>query len=195
MKKKLSRMKKPLIITLLAALIISYYVYLTHRNVDNTDKLAGTTNELLSRDMVRNYPSDYYDVVDYFLQIQKIIYKEDLTDDEITGYAQHMRALWDDELLAKPGNDYETYLNNLKAEIEQYKANEKYVNEYSLQRRRDVEPYTIDGKMYARITVKYYMREGGKLIIFYERYTLRKDTDDKWKILYWEVSDGTEMEE
>ena len=193
--KAFAKLKKPIIITLLVALAVSYYVYLTHRKVDNSEKMASESvqSELLSRDMNKNYPSDYYDVVDYFTSMQKVCYKEDISDDEIVGFVQHMRAMLDDELLSKNGNDYQSYLTRFKDEIEAYKSKEQYINEYQMQRRRDITQYTMDSKNYAEVSVKYYIRTGSKLTVMYQKYTLRKGTDSKWKILFWELSDGADM--
>ena len=195
--KAFAKLKKPIIITLLVALAVSYYVYLTHRKVDNSEKMASESvqSELLSRDMNKNYPSDYYDVVDYFTSIQKVCYKEDISDDEIVGFVQHMRAMLDDELLSKNGNDYQSYLTRFKDEIEAYKSKEQYINEYQMQRRRDITQYTMDSKNYAEVSVKYYIRTGSKLTVMYQKYTLRKGIDSKWKILFWELSDGADMKD
>lgn len=195
--KAFAKLKKPIIITLLVALAVSYYVYLTHRKVDNSEKMASESvqSELLSRDMNKNYPSDYYDVVDYFTSIQKVCYKEDISDDEIVGFVQHMRAMLDDELLSKNGNDYQSYLTRFKDEIEAYKSKEQYINEYQMQRRRDITQYTMDSRNYAEVSVKYYIRTGSKLTVMYQKYTLRKGTDSKWKILFWELSDGADMKD
>ena len=195
--KAFAKLKKPIIITLLVALAVSYYVYLTHRKVDNSEKMASESvqSELLSRDMNKNYPSDYYDVVDYFTSIQKVCYKEDISDDEIVGFVQHMRAMLDDELLSKNGNDYQSYLTRFKDEIEAYKSKEQYINEYQMQRRRDITQYTMDSRNYAEVSVKYYVRTGSKLTVMYQKYTLRKGTDSKWKILFWELSDGADMKD
>lgn len=195
--KAFAKLKKPIIITLLVALAVSYYVYLTHRKVDNSEKMASESvqSELLSRDMNKNYPSDYYDVVDYFTSMQKVCYKEDISDDEIVGFVQHMRAMLDDELLSKNGNDYQSYLTRFKDEIEAYKSKEQYINEYQMQRRRDITQYTMDSRNYAEVSVKYYIRTGSKLTVMYQKYTLRKGTDSKWKILFWELSDGADMKD
>ncbi len=195
--KAFAKLKKPIIITLLVALAVSYYVYLTHRKVDNSEKMASESvqSELLSRDMNKNYPSDYYDVVDYFTSMQKVCYKENISDDEIVGFVQHMRAMLDDELLSKNGNDYQSYLTRFKDEIEAYKSKEQYINEYQMQRRRDITQYTMDSKNYAEVSVKYYVRTGSKLTVMYQKYTLRKGTDSKWKILFWELSDGADMKD
>lgn len=193
----LAKFRKPIIITLLVVLAISYYIYLTRRDVNNTDKMASESKQLevLSRDMSKNYPKDYYEVVEYFAKIQKTAYKEKLSEDEIVGCVQHLRALISDELLLQKDNDYDSYLARFKEEIERYRENDRYINDFQIQKRRGIKQYVLDGKSFAEVHVKYFIREGGKLIVMYEKYTLRKESDSKWKILYWEISDGTEMKD
>lgn len=190
-----SKIKKPLLFTLLAVLAVTYYIYLSHRNVDNNEKMTDDSpvSVLLSRDMNLNYPADYYEVMKYFADVNQLWYKEDLTQDEITGLAQHVRAMFDDELLALEGNDYDTYLANLGAEIDSYKSEGRYINNYELQKRRTIETKNFKGRNYSYVTVKYYVRIGKQLDIIYQKYTLRKDEDSRWKILYWEISDGADM--
>lgn len=194
-KKGLGKLRTPLIFTVLALLAVSYYIYLSHRPVDNTDKMANgsAASELLSRDMDLNYPSDYYEVMKYFAEVNKLWYKQELTQDEITGLAQHIRALYDEELLSKPGNDYETYLETLNNEISAYRKEGRYINDYEVQKRSTIKTSTFQENRYAMVTVKYYVRKGKDLKITYQKYTLRKDKDSRWKILFWELSDGTEM--
>lgn len=194
-KKGLGKLRTPLIFTVLALLAVSYYIYLSHRPVDNTDKMtnASAASELLSRDMDLNYPSDYYEVMKYFAEVNKLWYKQELTEDEIVGLAQHIRALYDEELLSKPGNDYETYLATLNNEISAYRNEGRYINDYEVQKRSTIKTRTFQNNRYAMVTVKYYVRKGKDLKITYQKYTLRKDKDSRWKILFWELSDGTEM--
>lgn len=194
-KKGLGKLRTPLIFTVLALLAVSYYIYLSHRPVDNTDKMANgsAASELLSRDMDLNYPSDYYEVMKYFAEVNKLWYKQELTQDEITGLAQHIRALYDEELLSKLGNDYETYLETLNNEISAYRKEGRYINDYEVQKRSTIKTSTFQENRYAMVTVKYYVRKGKDLKITYQKYTLRKDKDSRWKILFWELSDGTEM--
>ena len=48
----------------------------------------------------------------------------------------------------------------------------------------------FDNKEYASLVVLYSVREGSKLHKSYTRFVLRKDSDGKWKILYWELING-----
>mgnify|MGYP003447952129 CR=1 FL=1 len=51
-----------------------------------------------------------------------------------------------------------------------------------------------DGKEYARVDVAYFVHEGKKVIKTMEKFTLRKDSDGKWKILFWEIGKVSDME-
>ena len=193
--KVLSKIKKPLIITLLAVLAISYYIYLSHRDVNNDDKMASDSKvaTLISRDMDNNYPGTPRAVLSYFMDIQKIWYKEDISKDEFNGLVQHARDLFDDEMLAV--NDYESYCERLEAEIESYKESDRYISEYVIEDGYNIEYKTFNSQSYAIVDVKYFVIEGKNLHTVYEEYTLRKDNDSHWKILFWKLTDGTRMEE
>lgn len=193
--KLIDKIKLPIIITLLAVLAISYYIYLTHRDVDNNDKLSENTavTALTNRDMEKNYPGTPKAVVEYYSDIITLYYKTSLTDDELTGLAQHARALFDDELLFY--NEYEKYMSDLKDEIQSYKDADKYIADYEIENGYNIEYFTSNEVNYARVDVQYFVREGKSLINTYEKYTLRKDKDGNWKILYWEITDASEMEE
>ena len=58
MKKRLGKLRKPIIITILALLVVSYYIYLTHRNVNNDDKMTSNSDvsEITSRDLEMSSP-------------------------------------------------------------------------------------------------------------------------------------------
>ncbi len=190
--KVLEKIKKPLIFTLLGLLAISYYIYLSHRNVDNTEKIPDKSpaTELISRDLELNYPKSPKEVVTYYCDIIKIIYKEKLSDDEITGLAQHLRGIYDDELLSL--HPYESYLSDLKAEIESYKNADKFVNSYDVKTKGDI--ILFKEQEYRKVDVLFFEREGSNLVKLYEEFTLRKDEDGNWKILYWEQTDASSME-
>lgn len=195
--KVFEKIKKPLIITLLAALAVSYYIYLSNRDTDKNngkEKETSVATAVLQRDMDKNYPGSPRAVVTYFADIQKLIYKNDFDDDELTGLAQHMLATYDDELLEK--NPYELFIENLKTEISTYKSEKQYISQYIVEDGYGIELTDFKGDEYAEVDVKYYVRNDTQkqTIAIYEKYTLRKDSKAQWKILYWELADGKDME-
>ena len=195
--KVFEKLKKPLIITLLAALAVSYYIYLSNRDTDKNngkEKETSVATAVLQRDMDKNYPGSPRAVVTYFADIQKLIYKNDFDDDELTGLAQHMLATYDDELLEK--NPYELFIENLKTEISTYKSEKQYISQYIVEDGYGIELTDFKGDEYAEVDVKYYVRNDTQkqTIAIYEKYTLRKDSKGQWKILYWDLADGKDME-
>ena len=195
--KVFEKIKKPLIITLLAALAVSYYIYLSNRDTDKNngkEKETSVATAVLQRDMDKNYPGSPRAVVTYFADIQKLIYKNDFDDDELTGLAQHMLATYDDELLEK--NPYELFIENLKTEISTYKSEKQYISQYIVEDGYGRELTDFKGDEYAEVDLKYYVRNDTQkqTIAIYEKYTLRKDSKGQWKILYWDLADGKDME-
>lgn len=181
-------LRKVIIFTFLAVLLVTYYVHISSKTANDVEALPDNSfvGTLLALDPDISYPDTVYDVVSYYSDIIKAYYSEDMSDDQLVGLVQHARTLFDDELLSY--NPYETFLQNVKAEITVYKAAGKKITDYSIQRNSDV-TYIYDGiDQYARINVLYWMMEGNSdRTKTYERYTLRKDDEGHWKILYWEL--------
>ena len=49
---------------------------------------------------------------------------------------------------------------------------------------------TFKDRQYASIVLVYYIRQGDKLIDSHTKFTLRKDNDGHWKILFWELAES-----
>lgn len=181
-------LKKVIIFTVLAVLIVSYYVYLNSKSAKDVDPATdnSTLGQILAVDMDLNYPSTPRAVVDYYSKITKAFYDGGYTDEQLIGLAQHARAMFDEELLEY--NDYDGYMERLNLEIESYKLADRTITEYIVERASDVE-YIIDsGIQYAKVDAVYYTKEGSsQRDRVYEQYTLRQDEEGKWKIVYWEV--------
>ena len=186
---KSGTIKKIIIFTVMAVLIISYYVHISSKTAGNVEENYEKTvvSELLSKDTDLNYPGNPRDVVVYYSEIISAFYKEKLTEDQLVGLAQHARALFDEELLEL--NEYNEYMQRLREEIQSYKLNDKYIAEFLIERASDVEYIVDNGVQYAEINALYYLKEGSeaKRTKTYEKYTLRKDENGNWKILFWET--------
>ncbi len=194
MNKVWKKIQKPVILALVTIIIVFAYYQCSKVEKDNKDKLT-TTNEvtkITSRDLVLNYPSTPKAVVTYYSDIISVIYKINMTDDDIETVAKQMRRMFDEELLLL--NTYDTYIENLKLDLEIYKEAERYISGYEVEDGYNIEYIKYQGKDYAKVNVLYYVREGGDLKYVYEEYTLREDEDGKWKILFWELCDSSSME-
>ena len=195
MKNVWQKVRKPVILTLTALIVIGAYYYCSRIEKDNNEKIT-SNNEIVkitSKDLELNYPSTPKAVVTYYSDIISVIYKVDMNDEELEKVATQMRGLFDDELLLV--NTYNAYLDSLKVDIELYKAADRYISGYKVENGYNIEYITYQNEDYAKIDVLYYVREGGDLKHVYEEYTLREDEDGKWKILFWELTDSSSMEE
>ena len=189
------KVKKPVILTIVTLLVIGAYYYCTRIEKDNNEKMA-TQNEIAqitSKDLELNYPSTPKAVVTYYSDIISVIYKIEMSDEELSKVATQMRGLFDEELLLV--NSYNAYLDSLKVDIEVYKAADRYISGYQVENGYNIEYITYQDKDYAKVDVLYYVREGSNLKHVYEEYTLREDEEGKWKILFWELTDSSSMEE
>ena len=181
-------LRRVVVFTVMAVLIVIYYIHLSSKTADDIEAVADTSvvGILLAQNFDLNYPTTPRDVVDSYSKIIKAYYGEEFTDEQLEGLALHARALFDAELLAY--NDYDTYMVNLKAEIASYKLNNKKISNYGIEKSSHTVYITENGNDYARVNALYYVMEGvSDRTRTYERYTLRKDSEGKWKILYWEL--------
>ncbi len=180
-----SKIRKPAIIGVLVLLALSYYFYLTHRD-DKKEKPVQQTelSPYTERDMEHNYPSLPKQVVQFFVDIQKIWYKQDISDEDFSKLVNNVRATFDPELLAL--NDLTSYTERLTEEIASYKAADKYILEYQI----DTPTLKLlEEREYAIVPVRYYLIANGKPLTINQEFVLRKNTDNEWKILYWARTD------
>lgn len=194
MKKKTPKFVKPLIFIVIALLIIGVFYYFSRKKVDNNEEIAAEdeVSVIVNRDLTLNYPSTPKSVVTFYSEIIKTIYKTEHTDEQLQALAGQARGLFDAELLKH--NEYNEYMDRLRVEVKEYKDAGRFISGYQIEDGYNIEYFKSEGKEYARVNVKYYVREGKNVINTYEEYTLRKDEEGKWRILYWELSDAASME-
>ena len=130
MKGFINKIKKPLIILIMGAVIVGFYFYLSHRKVDNTEKIHKDTpvTQITERDLELNYPGTPRSVVSFYSDILKVIYTESLSEKEVRTIASKLQGVFDDELIAL--NPFEKYVDSLKTEISDYKSANRIVADY-----------------------------------------------------------------
>ena len=184
--------KTIIIVSVLALMCIAYFFYLSNRKStkDATDKSVGNQEvaALTTKDIDKNYPESPKEVVKLYARITKAYYKTSLTDEQIEALGTNARKLFDNELKSKQTDN--EFLDALKADIADYNSAKRYIADYTMDGSQAVKYTTIDNKEYASLVVLYNVREGSKLHKSYTRFVLRKDSDGKWKILYWELVKG-----
>ena len=180
-----------IVIAVLVALGLGYYYYLANKDTgkDATDIAADTSevSVLISKDIMANYPESPKDVVNLYARITKAYYDTSLTNEQIEALGKQARLMFDDEL--KNTQTDADFYEKLKEDIGNYNSTKTRISSYVIQSAAKTKYSTFKDRQYASIALVYYMRQGDKLIDSPTKFTLRKDDDGHWKILFWELTE------
>lgn len=180
-----------IVIAVLVALGLGYYYYLANKDIgkDATDIAADTSevSVLISKDIMANYPESPKDVVNLYARITKAYYDTSLTDEQIEALGKQARLMFDDEL--KNTQTDTDFYEKLKEDIGNYNSTKTRISSYVIQSAAKTKYSTFKDRQYASIALVYYLRQGDKLIDSPTKFTLRKDDDGHWKILFWELTE------
>ena len=180
-----------IVIAVLVALGLGYYYYLANKDTgkDATDIAAdtGEVSVLISKDIMANYPESPKDVVNLYARITKAYYDTSLTDEQIEALGKQARLMFDDEL--KNTQTDADFYEKLKEDIGNYNSTKTRISSYVIQSVAKTKYSTFKDRQYASIALVYYLRQGDKLIDSPTKFTLRKDDDGHWKILFWELTE------
>ena len=180
-----------IVIAVLVALGLGYYYYLANKDTgkDATDIAADTSevSVLISKDIMANYPESPKDVVNLYARITKAYYDTSLTNEQIEALGKQARLMFDDEL--KNTQTDADFYEKLKEDIGNYNSSKTRISSYVIQSAAKTKYSTFKDRQYASIALVYYLRQGDKLIDSPTKFTLRKDDDGHWKILFWELTE------
>lgn len=180
-----------IVIAVLVALGLGYYYYLANKDTgkDATDIAADTSevSVLISKDIMANYPESPKDVVNLYARITKAYYDTSLTNEQIEALGKQARLMFDDEL--KNTQTDADFYEKLKEDIGNYNSTKTRISSYVIQSAAKTKYSTFKYRQYASIALVYYLRQGDKLIDSPTKFTLRKDDDGHWKILFWELTE------
>ena len=180
-----------IVIAVLVALGLGYYYYLANKDTgkDATDIAADTSevSVLISKDIIANYPESPKDVVNLYARITKAYYDTSLTNEQIEALGKQARLMFDDEL--KNTQTDADFYEKLKEDIGNYNSTKTRISSYVIQSAAKTKYSTFKDRQYASIALVYYLRQGDKLIDSPTKFTLRKDDDGHWKILFWELTE------
>ena len=182
--------KKPMsaiftVISIAAVIFVLIYVNQSKQSENSKEaslKKLSEVEELLEMDLDKDYPKTPRDLVKLNGDMTRLLYSG-VEDEEIKELALKIRELYDDELLAV--NSEEQYLADLYSDIALWLQLNRRIEYSVVVNEENEEIYTRDGQKYANAFVSFTITGKGQTSEL-RRYTLRKDKDDKWKILGWE---------
>lgn len=190
------RMRWLVVVTIMVVIGVGFYYYKSQNPHDSGNNLeeesVGEVDKILNKDLEEHYPYTVREVVQLFTRIQKCYYNEDYTDEELVKLAYKAMALFDDELAEE--NPFDEYYEDLKTEVDTYASVNQIINRVILEDASDVVYSTVDGQKYASINCIYYLKSDAGTSKVEETYILRKDADDRWKILGWKEYEESEWE-
>ena len=174
----------------MVAIVVGYYYYLSHKNasikVDENVELS-EVQTIIDKDFDNDYPVTPRSVVKWYNRIITAYYGEDYSDEEFTNLALQERCLLDEDLLEL--NPESQYLVSLTTEVQDYKNRNRRIVSSSVSDSSDIEYRTVNGYECAYVSAYYFIREGSSYDRTYEDFCLRKDSEGKWKILTWQLSE------
>lgn len=189
-KTKGGAIKASILIVVMMALIIGYYYYLSNRNKEKQEDVKKLTavQELIARDLTRNYPPTVREVIRFYSEITKCFYNEEYDSDELELLAAQARMLYDDELNAN--NEWGAYIIELKEDIGYFEQNSIRITSYSVPASTDVDYFEDSGYEFARFYCTYYLTSGSNKQTVEEVYLLRKDEAGHWRIYGWDLAEN-----
>lgn len=187
------------IITLVVMVVIAGAVFFGYYQMTSKpaeDKITTPKTEvdkLLQKDMENNYPGTPREVIKLHGRITQCIYNDDLNVNQMEGLLEQARKLYDDELLAL--NPWDTHLDTLIADIEDYRENERKIMSYTAEKSSQIKTYKKDGQEYAVAHLLFITTDKNTAYAeSCEKFLLRKDSAGNWKIIGWELADPDSVE-
>lgn len=189
--KKSGIVKVVIIVVVLAAIILTFFLSQGHKSEQQTqsEAVATVVQSVLMRDLEHNYPPTPKEVVKYYAEITECFYNESYSDEELLLLAAKIQELYDAELIAN--KTQEQYIDDLKKDIVEMKQDGYSIASYEVSASTDVEYFKQDGYSCARLYCTFNLRKGGTTgrAPSLERFLLRQDEDEHWKIMGWELVD------
>lgn len=165
--------------------VVGVYAVLTGKARSEAKKVLTPVQQVLNRNLEKDYPATVKEVVKYYTEIEKCFYNEECTEEEIRRLGLQARKLFDADLLAN--NDEETYLIRLQADIQTFRGAKRRISTIAVASSTSVKYFDQDGYEFARIYCGYAVKEnGGKSMMAGRVYLLRRDENRQWRIYGWE---------
>ena len=192
-KKKNSVTGTILFLVFLAALIVGIYMSITRgKNTTSAevDVKVSDAEKLISRNLDSDYPATVREVMVYYSKITKCLYSDELSDGQVIELVDKIRALYSDELLEK--NDRTEMIGLVRGEIKDYKNRKMAIQSYNVAESGEITYYRNETPQRAIINIYFTIKQDGAENTFvraYEEFVLNQDSDGKWKILGWRLTE------
>ncbi len=184
-------------ILVIAALVLAGYFMLNKQAEKKAEETVLPTTEvgkILAKDLESKYPETPTEVVKLYWRINRCMYNEDTSDEDMEAVLKQLRKLYDDELLQDKKNTYENMLKKLKDDKKKrVDAGQTFLPSV-VQKNNTLQIVKMDGKDSAAVMTATMIKGKKETTKVYERFVCRKGDEGKWKILGWQQVPGSEAE-
>ncbi len=176
----------------IAAMVLSVYIILTRKHEPSStteDTLELTeVQKITSTDLSVSYPASAPAVLDYYHRINQALFSMECTQEEIAQLAHQEWMLFDEELQAINPEEY--MVSQIRAEVNQKRADGLSVASYVIPSAREINDTSkiMDSREVVSAQTIVNMRKGQVRYSYHYTFLLRKDTQNRWKILGFEES-------
>lgn len=185
--KKFKMSTSIIIIVVSVAVIVGLFLFISNKLAENeepSDVQITAVQNVLLRNMDNNYPPTPKEVLKYYSDITQCFYAGGYTEEEFIQLANRALELYDDELRAN--QNYDVYIDDLRAEIDSFKEKDWSISSYSTSASTDVLEFERDGYEWAQLYAFYNVRQSTQIVKVTEVFLMRKDENGRWKIYGWE---------
>ncbi|MBO6214778.1 MAG: hypothetical protein J6N76_04490 [Lachnospiraceae bacterium] len=176
-----------------ASLILGYYFYLTRHTGSSSEEATETaqTTELskvITKDFSRDYPATPREVIKWYNRIIKLYYDPGTSSDDLTILTRQAQMLFDDSLTDY--NPIEAYEAAVRLDVNNYETRGRYIVSTDVCDTNDIIYKKVKGEEIAYVVAYYFVKDGSSYNSTYQKYALRQDEDENWKILGFEMCDA-----
>lgn len=181
------------VVAICACIIVAYYIYLdrsTSKNMQNSENVQITEKDrLLDMDLTKNYPPTPREVIKtYNRYLTLCLGDTKLSKKEVRTLSGKIREMMDQELASD--NPADEYADRLASEISDYKSRKAKILKADVCDTSDVIYGRLDGKDVAYVQTRYSIKEASSYSNTYQKYVLRRDSSDHWKIVGFHLTDA-----
>lgn len=183
-----------MIAAILVVVVIVYANIVSRKDKANKEEIETPTQvqKLLDKDYEKEYPASVREVVRTYFKAIECMYNEELSEDDFIDLADVERELLDDELLGK--NPYGEFLERLRKEVNEYKNNNTIIAQWDVGENDTIKYWYHEKDRYASVIATIRLT-GKQNSIFMEKFILRCDEEEKWRILGWEEAQNKDVNE
>ncbi|MBE5936350.1 MAG: hypothetical protein E7262_11335 [Lachnospiraceae bacterium] len=178
-------------IVAIAVIVVFAYITISNKNEQKANEEAQKENitkvdKVVLKNLDEEYPASVHEVVKYYCNVLQCMFNGQVTEKQIDQLIDKERMLFDKELLKV--NEYSEFVEGRYSEIKQYKRKKITMVKFIVDDNDTVKYWQNNNAKMASIKAKIYMG-GEHYSSFTQKYVLRKDKDDRWKILSWQNTD------